>query len=119
MQAVVKKPHIRLEGEIPAELLAFLRDHYADVEIIENEDDELEDVFESTWYKNIRAETTPGDNLRIYREIHGMTQEQLGEKLGGIPRQGISNMENGHRAISKKTAKKLAEIFDVSVEKFI
>lgn len=30
-----------------------------------------------------------------------------------------SNMENGHRAISKAVAKKLSELFDVSVEKFI
>lgn len=119
MQAVVKKPRIRIDGEIPEELLSFLRDHYADVEVIENEEDELEDVFESAWYKSIRAETTPGDNLKIYREIHGLTQEQLGRKLGKIPRQGISNMENGHRPISKKIAKKLADIFAVSVEKFI
>ncbi|MFW6288163.1 MAG: hypothetical protein ACOC2Q_00100 [Spirochaetota bacterium] len=28
-------------------------------------------------------------------------------------------MENGHRPISKAVAKRLAELFDVSVEKFI
>ena len=160
MQAVVKKPRIRLGSEIPEELLAYLQDHkgfkaacqserisvkaavmyfvesmiassgsvittikkeakklYTDIEVIE--DEELEDVFESDWYKNIKAETTPGDNLKIYREIHGFTQEQMGRKLGKIPRQGISNMENGHRSISKKIAKRLANLFDVSVEKFI
>ena len=48
-----------------------------------------------------------------------MTQTELGKALGGIPRQHISNMENGIRPISKKTALKLVKLFDVSVEKFI
>jgi plasmid maintenance system antidote protein VapI len=48
-----------------------------------------------------------------------MTQAELGKALGGLPRQHISNMENGSRPISKRTALKLAKLFDVSVEKFI
>ncbi len=52
---------------------------------------------------------TPGENLRVYRELHGMFQAVLGAKL----------VENGHRPISKAVAKRLAELFDVSVEKFI
>jgi hypothetical protein len=31
----------------------------------------------------------------------------------------IPNMERGHRPVSKAAAKKFAELFDVSVEKFI
>jgi len=41
------------------------------------------------------------------------------EKPGKIPKQHVSNMENGSRPISKVTAKKLAKIFNVSVERFI
>ena len=48
-----------------------------------------------------------------------MTQTELGRLLGGLPRQHVSNMENGVRPISKKIAMKLAKAFDVSVEKFI
>ena len=48
-----------------------------------------------------------------------MTQEELGKKLGGISRQNISHMERGIRPISKVNAKKLAKIFEVSVENFI
>ena len=51
--------------------------------------------------------------------MYGMTQEKLGEMLGGIPRQHVSNMERGTRSISIKTAQKLAQIFKVSVEKFL
>ena len=119
MQVVVKRPHIRVEGDISAELIEFLQKKYKDVEVIENEDEELVEVTKSSWYKNIRAQITPGENMRTYRKLYGLSQEALGKKLGSFTRQNISNMENGHRAISKSVAKRLAEFFDVSVEKFI
>jgi transcriptional regulator with XRE-family HTH domain len=61
----------------------------------------------------------PGAYLRIYRENKGMTQLQLGEALGNIPRQHISNMENGRRPISLKMARKLSLLLGVRLEKFI
>ena len=122
MQAVVKTPHteIKIKGYIPKKILTALRNEYGKkVKVTPEKDDELVNVFETEWYKKIKKTTTPGDNMRIYRELRGMTQIELGEKLGKVHRQHISNMERGIRAISKKTAKQLAEIFDVSVEKFI
>jgi DNA-binding XRE family transcriptional regulator len=76
-------------------------------------------IFDTDWYREIKSKITPGDNLRIYRQNAGMTQAELGEKLGGIPRQHISNMERRIRPISIKTARELAKIFSVSPEKFI
>ena len=76
-------------------------------------------VFETDWYRDIKSKMTPGDNLRIYRENRGLTQAKLGEMLGNVPRQHISNMERGVRSISLKTARKLAPRFGVSSEKFI
>ena len=76
-------------------------------------------VFETDWYWEIKSRMTPGDNLRIYRENRGLTQAKLGEMLGNVPRQHISNMERGARSISLKTARKLAALFKVSPEKFI
>lgn len=119
MQVVVKKPRIRLEGEIGGSLVRFLRDQYGEIEVIEDEDDELVEVTKSEWYRSIRESITPGENLRIYRRMRGMTQDQLAEKLGNLTRQNISNMENGHRSISRNMAKRLATLFDVSVEKFV
>ncbi len=89
------------------------------MDIIENEDDELVEITRSDWYRDIRSQITPGENLRIYRKMHGLTQEALGNRLGNLTRQNISNMERGSRAISKRVAKKLAEQFDVSLEKFL
>ncbi len=119
MQVVVKKPHIRLEGEISGSLVKFPRDQYGEIEVIEDEDNELVEVINSDWYRSIRETITPGENVRTYRQMHGMTQDQLAEKLGNLTRQNISNMENGQRSISKNVAKKLATLFEVSIEKFM
>ena len=119
MQVVVKKPHIRMEGEITPELLKYVQDKFTDVEIIEDVEEELLEVTKSDWYRNIKDRMTPGENMRIYRKLYNLSQAELGKKLGNFTRQNISNMENGHRFISKATAKRLAELFDVSVEKFL
>jgi len=119
MQVVVKKPRIKLEGEINNSLIRFLRNQYGEIEVIEDAEEEIVEVTKSDWYAEIRKTIAPGENLRIYREMHGMTQNQLAVQLGNVTRQNVSNMEHGHRSISKNMAKKLAELFDVSVEKFL
>ena len=122
MQAVVKTPHtkIKIQGRISNRLLYVLKEEYGpEVKVIFEADDEKMDVFETDWYKRIKARMSPGQNLRIYRQNRGMTQMELGKLLGGLPRQNISNMEKGLRPISKKMALKLTELFHVSVEKFI
>ncbi len=122
MLAVVKTPLIRIQikGRIPTKLISFLKDEYGThVRLVPDKDDELVDAFETDWYRKIKRTLTPGVNMRIYRQNHRLTQAQLGERLGGIPKQHISNMENDRRPISKKTALKLAKAFHVSVEKFI
>lgn len=123
MQAVVKTPHIRINVKadyIPTRLLFFLKEEYGDnVKFVEEESDKQINAVNTQWYKDIKAATTPGDYLRIYRERRGLTQTKLGEIIGGIPRQHISNMEKGRRAISLKVARKLADVFDVSFEIFL
>ena len=122
MLAVVKTPHIKIEikGKISKRLLKVLKEEYgSDVQLVPDEDDEKIDIFETEWYKDIKEKLTPGKNMRLYRLNRGMTQKDLGDVLGGIPRQHISNMEKGIRPISKKVALKLSSSFKVSVEKFI
>ena len=124
MQAVVKTPRIEIKitGEIPKKLLSVLEEEYGEkIKLSEEEesDEETVNIFETDWYREIKTSTKPGENLRIYLENHGLTQAKLGEMLGGIPRQHISNMERGTRAISLKTARKLAKLFRISVEKFV
>ncbi len=122
MLAVVKTPltRIRIKGRIPPRLMDVLQDEYGKaVQITADPDDELVDAFQTDWYKSIKKELTPGTYMRVFRENKRMTQDALGKALGGIPRQHISNMENGSRPISKKIAIRLAKLFDVSVSKFI
>ncbi len=119
MQGVVRKPHIRIEGEISEDFMEYLKTQYGEIEVITNEEDELIEVTESDWYQTVRGSISPGENLKLYRELHSLTQEELGRKLGNFTRQNISNIENGHRAVSKKMAIALAELFDVSVKKFL
>lgn len=120
MQAVVKTPRIKVEGKkIPSEVIEFLRENYGKVEVITEEDDEIVEVSKSRWYKNISRKMTAGENIRLYREMHGWTQEELGARLGDIPRQNISGMESGRRAVSKEMARKLASLFEVRIDKFI
>jgi DNA-binding XRE family transcriptional regulator len=122
MQAHVKTPHIKIniKGEIHPKVLSVLKEVYGKkVKLIKENDEELVDAFETEWFKNIDATMSPGKNMRIYREINKMTQEELGNKLGGISKQNISHMERGIRPISKKTAKSLASIFKVPADRFI
>ena len=122
MLAVVKTPltKIRIQGRISNRLLDVLVQEYGeDVQITRDSDDEKVEVFQTDWYKRIKKKLTPGTYMKVFRQNKGMTQAQLGQALGGLPRQHISNMENGSRPISKKIALRLAELFDVSVEKFI
>ncbi len=122
MQAVVKTHHleIKIKGEIPHKILSVLKEEYGEeVKFYEDTDEEKVNIFETEWYRETKDKISPGENLKIYREMHGLTQEKLGEALGGVPRQNISNMEQGMRKISLKTAQKLSQLFEVSVEKFL
>jgi len=114
----VKKPHIEISGEsIPEELLSFLRDHYKKIDIIED-DESIQDITDTDWYKKMQGRSTPGSILKRYRKRAEMSQKELAEKLGMV-KQNVSAMEKGTRGISKATAHKLAEIFQVSPGRFI
>ncbi len=121
MQAVVKTPRIEIaiRGEIPPKLLAILEEEFGDLMQLQAEDDEeMVDVFETDWYTHMKMQITPGKNLKIYRQNHGLTQIQLGQMLGGLSRRHISNLEHDVHPISSDLAQELSRLFDVSVEKF-
>ena len=122
MLAVVKTPltRITIRGQVSDRLLKLLRQEYGKrLQLTREADDDRVDVFQTAWYRGIKKKLTPGTYTRVFRQNRGMTQAGLGEALGGLPRQHISNMENGLRPISKKMALKLSKFFDVSVENFI
>ncbi|MCX5818009.1 MAG: helix-turn-helix transcriptional regulator [Proteobacteria bacterium] len=123
MQVVVKTPRIEIniKGiQIPARLMEVLKEEYGhDLNLVKSDEDEVVDVFETSWYKEVSERMTPGKYLAIYRKNKKLTQEQLGKALGGVPRQHISNMERGRRAISLKMARNLSAILDTPIERFV
>ncbi len=124
MQVRAKTPHIRVDirGEaIPSELMDAVKAVFDedDIQVIEDDDNETVNWFETEEYREIAAMTTPGDVLRIYRENRGWSQAKLGERLGGLGRQKISDMENGRRRITGDTAIALARVLGVPAERFI
>jgi transcriptional regulator with XRE-family HTH domain len=54
-----------------------------------------------------RVEVTPGDSLRIIRELQELSQTQL-SGLYGIPQTTISSIENGRVNLGVERAKALA-----------
>ena len=122
MQAVAKTPRInvRITGEISKTLLKILEDECGDDLVITTDpDEEFVDAKEADWYKEAKARLSPGESLQIYRQNRGLTQEALGRMLGGLPRQHISNMENGRRTISLEMAKKMAKLLRTSPVRFL
>jgi antitoxin component HigA of HigAB toxin-antitoxin module len=82
-------------------------------------DDPLLDYFETDFHKMIEARMTPGVYISNMRDVHGLTQDELGAKLGGVRASRISDWENDRRAVSKKYAKALAAIFKLPADCFL
>ena len=125
MLAVAKKPRtdipaFEIRGEVPEELLEYIRKEmkYA-VEVENDDDDEYVNIRDTDWYKEAKASRKPGDAVKVYRDNFGYSQAKLGEMLGGLSRHRVSDIENNRRGISKEIAKKLSNIFQVPVDRFI
>ena len=116
--AVKKHPiEFNITGIIPENLISSLRKEYGDANVTVERDD-MVNAMEMEWFKDLEGEDSPGKNLRFYRKLAGLTQSKLAEKLG-TSKQFISDMENERKPISRKTAKELASLFDVTVARFI
>ena len=125
MLAVVKKRRtskrlFEIKGDIPKNVIEYLQQQYGSFfEVIEENENELIDIFETGWFKHADQSSMPGESVRIYRQNLGLTQEELGKKLGNYTKQYISDIEHTRRSISKDVAKKLSRIFNVPVERFL
>ena len=125
MLAVVKKLHtdkilFEIKGDIPRKILDYFDLEYgAQLEIIKDNQEDYIRIVDTDWFKKIRANITPGEIIKIHRENLGLTQSELGKRLGLLTAQKISDMEKGRRKISKEVAKKLSKIFEVPIERFL
>ncbi len=109
--------------DVPPSLLKEIR-KWCPVNPQVSDNDQPVQIEDSAWYRRTRAETTPADALRIYRQNRGFSQSKLGgllEPLVGhsVSRQNICDMESGRRGISKAMARAFARIFSTSAERFI
>ena len=62
--------------------------------------------------------TNIGQNIKTIRKKLGITQEELAEKLN-VTRQAVSNWENGKTEPDIETLTKMAQIFDISIDKLV
>lgn len=68
--------------------------------------------------KEFRRSETPGGNLRFYRKLKELTQDELAAAVG-TTKQAVSAMENNRRSISKNMAKQLSSILSTDISSFI
>tara|TARA_R100000322_G_scaffold159382_2_gene120299 strand:- start:6087 stop:6461 length:375 start_codon:yes stop_codon:yes gene_type:complete len=116
----MNKPQIIYQGDQPAFVVVPYADWLATID--EDEADEMaakqaraED--DGTRYPlEVVSRLSAGEQpIRVYREFHGMTQEQLAEKAG-VTKVYIGQLERGERNMSQKLRAKLAVVLDVDNE---
>ncbi len=108
----------RVEGSVPEYVIDYLKSEFGQLNVTVESDDDLIDPFDTEWFKESMSRLTPGSNMKFYRKQNKMTQQDLAEKLG-TTKQAISAMEHDARAISKKKAKALANLFRTSPARFL
>ena len=59
-----------------------------------------------------------GKKIKAIRKTRGMTQEELGEKIGGLKRSTIANWEVGRRLPSLKDIEAMSKVLGVGIEYF-
>ena len=60
-------------------------------------------------------EIKEANNLRRLRAVKGMTQQELGEKIG-VTGKAIRHYEKGIRQPNLELAKKIADVFETTIE---
>jgi transcriptional regulator with XRE-family HTH domain len=60
----------------------------------------------------VRVALTPGDAVRVARELQELTQAELA-KASGIPQPTLSSIENGRATLGAERAEKLARALKV------
>jgi DNA-binding XRE family transcriptional regulator len=103
------------EGKnIPDYLVIFLKSAFPNVEEVKESNDEKSiEISKSDWNKEIEAQTTPAESLKLLRTSFGYTQQALADKAG-ITKQQISAMERGKEPIGRKMAHRLADALGTS-----
>lgn len=59
-----------------------------------------------------------GENIQLHREQHGMSQQELADKLG-VTRQSISKWENDTALPSFKSVLMIGDVFNLSLDELV
>ena len=119
MLVAEKKHHIEthIYGQGADYIINILKNKLPDL-VVTDDDEELITISSSDWYNEMAEQMTPGTSLRVRRENMGLTQTELSEKTGiAVP--NISLMEAGKRVIGLRTARKLANALNCSIDNFL
>ncbi len=81
---------------------------FPDVEEVKDDDEETVEISKTELFRQMEAETTPAESLKLLRTTFGYTQQQLADKAG-IMKQQVSAMERGREPIGRKMAHRLAD----------
>jgi len=122
MPEVGKEPRTELRVVVRGKkrterIVALLRQHGIEPEIVGDDDDKLVDVRETDWYQRTKAARTPGSVVNSMRWKHQLTQAELARRIG-VNRQNISAIERGKRGLGLKLALKIAAVMEEPVERF-
>ena len=112
-----KKPRIKVKisGRGYKKVVELIKKSFEDVHI---EEDETVNIFETKWYSDLEADSTPAEALKIYRTNASLTLVQLSEK-SGIAESHLSAMECGKRSIGKISAQKLGKALNCNYHRFL
>jgi DNA-binding XRE family transcriptional regulator len=83
-----------------------------------NGDDDMINIHDSEWFKEISASMTSGKALRAYRTNRQFTQLEIA-KLCGVSASTVAAMEKDKRPITKTMAKRLAAVLKCKPERFL
>jgi len=99
---------VQIRGIIPPRVLCVLRQEFGERLRVRSEiGKRMRNVLDAPLYSHEPQEMTPGEYLRLFRQDAGLTQTELGRKLGGMVRQNVCGMERGRRPISRMMALRL------------
>ena len=115
--SVLFENHTRINNDSTMEYL--IDEFGSNLEVIDDDDEALIDVFKTAWYAETRAATTPGERLHIYRENLGLMPAEFAAQLDNVTTQEIIAAERANMPLRRETAEQVSRFFDVSINRFV
>ena len=112
---------ISIEGvNVPAFFVDLVKRLFPSVDTVvdDGDDEDVVNVEDTDWFKEMEARRTPAKTLRVMRTAAGLTQKELADRLG-MAKSNLCALEKGSRPISELMASKIAKALGTSMEMFL